>query len=66
MSYVLARQGKPPSVLSVDNAVPYFQVSAAVREITKGNAAAFFRHVALRRRVTEVVAAHADRRHLLP
>lgn len=66
MSYVLARQGEPPFVLSVDNAVPYFQVSASVREITKGSAATFFRHLALRRRVTEVLAAHADRRHLLP
>lgn len=66
MSYVLARQGEAPFVLSVENAVSYFQVSAAVREITKGNAATFFRHLALRRRITDVLAAHADRRHLLP
>jgi hypothetical protein len=65
MSYVLARQGQPPFVLSVDNAVPYFTVSAALREITKGSAATLFRNVAPRRRLADLLAAHSDYRYLL-
>jgi hypothetical protein len=65
MSYVLARHGQPPFVLSIDNAVAYFKVSASIREIVKGTPATFFRNLAPRRRLAELLAGHADRRHLL-
>ena len=64
MSCVLARQGQPPFVLSVDNAVPYFKVSAAIREITKSSAVTFFRNVAPRRRLADLLAVHSDHRYL--
>lgn len=65
MSWVLARQGQPPFVLSVDNAVAYFKLSGVIREIVKGTAATFFRNLAPRRRLAELLAGHADRRHVL-
>jgi len=65
MSWVLARQGQPPFVLSVDNAVAYFKLSAAIRDIIKGTAATFFRNLTPRRRLAELLAGHADRRYVL-
>jgi hypothetical protein len=66
MSYLLARHGQPPFVLSVDNAVPYFALSAAIRELAKGSAAAFFRNPPPRRRLAELLVTHTDRGLLLP
>src|SRR5262249_59960193 len=65
MSWVLARHGQPPFVLSVDNAVAYFKVSASIRDLAKGSAMAFFRNPAPRRRLADLLAVHADRRYLL-
>jgi hypothetical protein len=65
MSWVLARHGQPPFVLSVDNAVAYFKLSGVIREIVKGTAATFFRNLAPRRRLADLLAVHADRRYLL-
>jgi hypothetical protein len=65
MSWVLARHGQPPFVLSVDNAVPYFKLSAGIRDVVKGTAATFFRNLAPRRRLADLLAVHADRRYLL-
>jgi hypothetical protein len=65
MSYVLARHGQPPFVLSVDNAVAYFRLSAAIRDIIKGTVTMFLRNLAPRRRLAELLAGQADHRYLL-
>lgn len=43
MSYVLVREGKPPFVLTVDNAKAYFDPSSLIRKSKKHSLSLFFR-----------------------
>jgi prophage maintenance system killer protein len=65
MSYVLARQGLPPFVLTPENAGPYFEISAALRDAAKHSPAMRFRLSSLVARLAGLLAEDADRRHLL-
>ena len=65
MSYVLARQGLPPFVLTPENAGAYFEISAALRDAAKQSPAMRFRLSSLVARLAALLAEDADRRHLL-
>jgi hypothetical protein len=65
MSYILVREGEPPFVLSVENAGPYFDPSAVIRDTEKNSAAMLFRMPTIRRRLAALLQQHADRRYLL-
>ena len=65
MAYVLARAGRPPFVLSPENAAAYFEISAALRDTGKHSPAASFRLSALVARLAGILAADVDRRHLI-
>ena len=64
MSYLLMREGRPPFVLSVDNAAVYFGRSAIMRDADKTRATTFLRRLVSRRRLAALLVAAADRRHL--
>jgi len=66
VSYVLARDGEPPFVLTVDNAGAYFDPSTVIRSTAKRGLATLFRLPVLRHRFAEFLRAHADGRFLLP
>ena len=65
MSYVLARQGLPPFVLTPENAGAYFEISAAFRDVAKRSPAMRFRISSLVARLAGLLAEDADRRHLI-
>ena len=66
MSYVLVRQGQPPSVLTPENAEAYFEISAALRDTARHGPATRFRLPALVARFSGLLAEDADRRHPSP
>jgi len=66
MSYLLAREGHPPFVLTVENAPAYFEPSTVIRTIGKHGIAGLVRLPRLRSRLTSMLADHADPRYLLP
>jgi hypothetical protein len=65
MSYVLARHGLPPFVLTPENAGAYFEISAALRDVAKHSPATRFRLSSLVARLAGLLAEDADRRHLI-
>jgi hypothetical protein len=65
MSYVLIREDQPPFVLTPENAAPYFELSAAIQALEKKGPVMLFVFPAIRRRLAELLLAHADRRYLL-
>jgi len=65
MAYVLARDAQPPFVLSPENAVLYFEISASIRDIPKSSPAMRFRLSAATSAVASFLAAHADSRYLV-
>ena len=65
MSYVLARQGLPPFVLTPENAAAYFEISAALRDTARHGPAIRFRLPALVGRLSGLLAEDAGRRHLI-
>jgi hypothetical protein len=65
MSYVLLREGRPPFVLSPGSASIYFECSAAIRDLGRHSPAMRFRGSGLRHRISSLLVAHADPRHLL-
>jgi hypothetical protein len=66
MSYILIRDGKPPFVLTVENAGAYFDPSTIIRDTAKQSLAMLFRLPGIRERLAKVLSEHADRRYLLP
>jgi len=66
MSYVLVREGRPPFVLSVDNAAACFDPSAAIRDVDKNSPGMFLRLSGIRHRLAKLLAEHSDPRLLLP
>ena len=65
VSYVLLREGRPPFLLTPENAAPYFEISAALRDGARQGPAARFRLAALIVRLTGLLADDSDRRHLI-
>lgn len=64
MSCVLLREGRPPFVLTPENAAAYFEISAGLREIALQNPATRFRLSALSGRLAALLAEDADRADL--
>jgi hypothetical protein len=65
MSYILARSGKPPFVLSIDNAVAYFDPSSVIKHTRKTTFALLFELPRIKRRFAKFLEAQADPRFVL-
>lgn len=64
-SYILLRGGKPPFVLTVENALAYFDPSAVIRNTDKIGPMALFRLPRIKNRFAQFLEDHADSRFLL-
>ena len=64
MSYLLVRCGRPPFVLSVENAAAYFAPSSTIRDTHKHSAAMLFRAPLARRRLAELLRAQENPHYL--
>ena len=64
-SYVLLRAGKPPFVLTVENAVAYFNPSTVIRNTSKLGPMALFRLPGIKKRFARFLENQADSRYLL-
>ncbi len=64
-SYVLLRDGKPPFVLAVENAVAYFEPSTVLRDTSKLGPMSLFRLPGINRRFARFLQDQADPRYLL-
>jgi hypothetical protein len=65
MSYMLAREGKPPFVLSSSNAKAYFDPSSLVTTTRKGSIAMLIRLPKLKKRFAKLLKEEADPDYLL-
>lgn len=66
MTYILAREGRPPFVLTVDNAKAYFDPSTLVKKTRKRSFAMLFRISGVRRQFARMLQDQADPQFLLP
>jgi hypothetical protein len=64
MSYILVREGKPPFVLTVDNAKAYFDPSTLVKETTKTTATLLMKLPRMKKRLAHFLEAHAGVQYL--
>lgn len=62
MSMILMRGGKPPFVLTVDNAKPYFDPSTVIRGTRKGSVSALFRLPRIKKEFAEFLQNNTHRR----
>jgi hypothetical protein len=60
MSYILAREGNPPFVLTVDNAQTYFNPSTLITQTKKHSMTMLVRLPRLKKRFAEFLANQAD------
>lgn len=65
MSYLLAREGRPPFVLSVDNARAYFDPSSLVKKIKKRSIRMLFKLPGLKQALADLLHDGADRHYLV-
>ena len=65
ISYLLAREGKPPFVLTVDNAKAYFDPSTLIKATRKTPFALLFTLPHLGRDFAQFLKAQADDQYLL-
>lgn len=65
MSYLLAREGQPPFVLSVDNAKAYFDPSSLIKKTRKDSLVTLFRRHKLKNYFADFLRMHCVTRHLL-
>jgi len=65
MSYILAREGKPPFVLSPSNAKAYFESSALVKKMPRNSLSRLLRLPRLKAGIAELLKNHAYTGHLL-
>ena len=65
MSYLLARDGHPPFVLTVGNAAGYFDPSTLISQTNKNGAAMLFRMPRLKRCFAEYLMENTEPRHLV-
>ena len=66
MSYMLAREGKPPFVLSVDNAKAYFDPSTLMQATKRQSLCMLIRLPKLRDRFASMLKDTADSSYLIP
>jgi len=64
MSYLLARDGEPPFVLSVENAKAYFDPSTLVKESKRHGLDLLTKLPKLSRRLAKLLKENAKKRHL--
>jgi len=64
MSYILVREGKPPFVLTVDNAEAYFNPSALIKDTHKTTIALLFTLPRIHHRFANFLKTQADERYL--
>ncbi len=64
MSYILARDGKAPFVLTVENAKAYFDPSTLVKETTKTPATLLMKLPRMKKRFARFLESHADGQYL--
>lgn len=64
-SYLLLRAGKPPFVLTVDNAVAFFEPSTVIRNTSKLGPMGLFRLPGIKKRFAKFLEGQADERYLL-
>lgn len=64
MSLILARSGRPPFVLSVENAVEYFDPSSVIKATRKTTFALLFQLPKIKRRFAKFLEANSDLHHL--
>jgi prophage maintenance system killer protein len=65
MSYILAREGRPPFVLTADNARAYLDPSTVITETRKHSLAALFRIPKIKRYFAQFPKEQADRKYLM-
>jgi hypothetical protein len=65
MSYILVRDGRPPFVLSVDNARAYFDPSTLVKETTKSAVTLLMKLPRLKKRFAHFLEDQANRHYVL-
>lgn len=65
MSHILARSGRPPFVLSIDNAVEYFDPSSVIKATRKSTFALLFQLPKIKRRFARFLEAKSDPGYLL-
>ena len=66
ISYILMRNGEPPFVMSVDNAIDFLAPSGAIRHIRKHSLAAFIRVPGIRARIARFLQRESAKHYLLP
>jgi len=66
MSYILARSGRPPFVLTVDNAKAYFDPSTLITKKKKKSLTLLFEMPRLKRNFSQFLASQEDARYLQP
>lgn len=64
MSYLLAREGRPPFVLTVENARGYFNPSTVITKSTKGSLGMLYRMPRIKRNFAEFLKQQASPRFL--
>jgi hypothetical protein len=65
MSYLLAREGRPPFVLTVENAKGYLDPSTLITKTRKHSLVALIRVPKIKRQFAEFLKEQADRKYLL-
>jgi prophage maintenance system killer protein len=65
MSYILAREGHPPFVLTADNARAYLDPSTLITETRKHSLVALFRIPKIKRYFAKFLKQQADRKYLI-
>jgi len=66
MSYILAREGRPPFVLTAENAKAYLDPSTLVTKTRKHSLVALFRVPKLKRYFADFLKEQANRKFLMP
>jgi hypothetical protein len=64
MSYILARDGNPPFVLSIENARAYFDPSSLIKETTKTTATLLMKLPHMKKRFASFLEAQANMQYL--
>ena len=65
MSYILAREGRPPFVLTADNAKAYLDPSTLITETRKHSLVALFRLPKIKRYFAKFLKEQSDRKYLI-
>jgi len=65
MSYILARDGRPPFVLTLGNAKAYFDPSTVITQTRKHSLAATFKVPKIKRNFAKFLKEQADRKYLI-